>query len=45
MRQLKKPIIRKLERRKVYLSFGDNVWVADLEDMQLKSKYNKGTCF
>ena len=27
---------------KVYLSFRDNIWGADLADMQSLSKYNKG---
>ena len=26
----------------MYPSFKDNIWDADLADMQLKSKYNKG---
>ena len=26
----------------MYSSFKDNIWGADLGDMQLKSKYNKG---
>ena len=40
--ELRKPIIRKLKRRKVYSSFKDNIWGVDLADMQLISKYNKG---
>ena len=36
-----KPILRKFEKRKVYSSFIDNVWRADLADMQLISKFNK----
>ena len=36
----KKRIIRKLEKRKVYSSFDDDIWGADLADMQL-SKCNK----
>ena len=39
--ELHKPIIRKLEKRKVYSSFRDNIWGADLVDMQLLSKINK----
>ena len=35
-------IIRKCKRRKVYSSFRDNIWGADLADMQSLSKYNKG---
>ena len=39
--ELHKPIIRKFEKRKVYSVFKDNIWDADLADMQLLSKYNK----
>ena len=38
---LHKPIIRKFKKRKVYSSFRDNIWGADLADMQLLSKFNK----
>ena len=40
--ELHKPIIRKFNKRKVYSSFKDNIWGADLADMQLLSKLNKG---
>ena len=40
--ELHKPIIRKFKKRKVYSSFKDNIWGADLADMQSLSKYNKG---
>ena len=40
--QLHKPIIKKFKKRKVYLSFTDNIWGVDLADMQSLSKYNKG---
>ena len=40
-----KPIIRKFEKRKVHAAFKDNIWGADLADMQLLSKYNKGIRF
>ena len=43
--KLHKPIIRKFEKRKVYSSFRDNIWGADLADMQLLSKFNKGFRF
>ena len=33
--ELHKPIIRKLEKRKVHAAFKDNIWGADLADMQL----------
>ena len=40
-----KPIIRKFEKRKVYLSFIENIWGTDIADMQLISKFNKGFRF
>ena len=43
--KLHKPIIRKFEKRKVHAAFKDNIWGADLADMQLLSKYNKGIRF
>ena len=43
--ELHKPITRKCEKRKVYSSFRDNIWGADLADMQLLSKFNKGYKF
>ena len=42
---LHKPIIRKFKKRKVYSGFRDNIWGADLADMQLISKFNKGFRF
>ena len=41
-KELHEPTIRKFTKRKVYFSFKDNIWGADLADMQLISKYNKG---
>ena len=43
--ELHKPIIRKFEKRKVHAAFKYNIWGADLADMQLLSKYNKGIRF
>ena len=43
--ELHKLIIRKSKRCKVYSYFKDNIWGADLADMQLISKYNKGIRF
>ena len=43
--ELHKTIIRKFEKRKVHAAFKDNIWGADLVDMQLLSKYNKGIRF
>ena len=34
--------MRKLKGIKVYSSFRDKIWSADLADMQSLSKYNKG---
>ena len=39
--ELRKPIIRKFKKRKAHSVFKDNIWGADLADMQLISKYNK----
>ena len=39
--ELHKPIIRKFKKRKVYSSYRDTIWGADLADMQLLSKYNE----
>ena len=43
--ELHKSIIKKFENRKVYSSFKDNICAADIVDMQLISKYNKGFHF
>ena len=39
--ELHKPIIRKFNKRKVQSLFIDNIWCADLADMQLISKFSK----
>ena len=43
--ELHKPIIKKINKIKVYSSFKDNIWGVDLADMQLLSKFNKGFKF
>ena len=43
--ELHKSIIRNIEKRKVHAAFKDNIWDADLADMQLLNKYNKGIRF
>ena len=43
--ELHKPIIRKFRKRGVYSAFKDNIWAADLADMQLVSRSNKGFRF
>ena len=44
-KELHKPIIRKLKKKTVYSGFKDNILGADLADMQLISKFNKGFRF
>ena len=43
--ELHQPIIKKFKKRKVYSAFKYNIWGADLADMQLISKFNKGFRF
>ena len=43
--ELHKPIIWKFKKRKVQLPFIDHIWGVDLADMQLISKFNKGSGF
>ena len=40
--ELHKPIIKKIEKRKVYSQFKDNIWGVDLADMQSLSRKSKG---
>ena len=40
--ELHKSIIRKLNKRKVYSQFKDNIWGVDLAEMQSLSRKNKG---
>ena len=40
--ELHKPVIKKFNKRKVYLQFKDNIWGVDLADMQSLSRKNKG---
>ena len=42
---LHKPILKKFAKWKVYLSFIDNIWGADLADKQLISKYDQIICY
>ena len=39
-KKLHKPIIRKFEKRKIHSSFKDNIWGADLADMQSICKFS-----
>ena len=41
-KELHKPVIRNFKKRTVYSRFKDNILGADLADMQLLSKFNKG---
>ena len=43
--ELHKPIIRNFKKRTVYSRFKDNIWGADLAEMQLITKFNKGLRF
>ena len=43
--ELHKPIIRNFKKGTVYSGFKDNIWGADLADMHLISKFNKGFRF
>ena len=43
--ELHKSNITKFKKRKVHSCFIDNIWSADLPDMQLISKSNKGIRF
>ena len=40
-KELLKPVIKKFKRRKVYVRFKDNIWAADLVDMESLSSKNK----
>ena len=44
-KELHKPIIRHFRKRTGYSGFKDNIWSADLADVQLISKFNKGFKF
>ena len=43
--ELHKPIIRKSKKGKVFSTFIDNIWGADLADMQLINKFKKRNQF
>ena len=43
--ELHKPIIRKFNKREVHSPFTDNIWGADLADVQFISKFNEGFRF
>ena len=43
--ELHKLIIKHFKKRTVYLGFKDNIWAADLADIQSISKFNKGFRF
>ena len=37
-----KPVITKFKKRKIYVRFRDNIWVADLAEMGSLSSKNRG---
>ena len=39
--ELRKPVTKRFKRRKVYARFKDNIWVADLAEMELLSSKNE----
>ena len=39
--ELNKPVTKKLKRRNVYIKFKDNIWEADLAEMESLSSKNK----
>ena len=39
--ELHKPVTKKIKRRKVYTRFKDNIWAADLAEMEWLSSKNK----
>ena len=41
-KELHSPIIRSFKNRTIHSGFKDNIWGADLADLQSLSKYNKG---
>ena len=43
--ELNKLIIKIFKKRKVQSPFIDNIWDANLSDMQLIGKFNKAVCF
>ena len=43
--ELHKPIIRKCKKGKEHSLFTGNIWRADIADMQLTRKFDKGICF
>ena len=43
--EIHKHFIRKFKKIKVFSTFKDNIWAADLADMQLVNKFNKGFRF
>ena len=40
--ELQKPVITKFKKRKIYVRFRDNIWVADLAEMGSLSSKNWG---
>ena len=44
-KELHKPITRNFKKRTIHSRFKNNIWGADLADMQLISKFNKGFRF
>ena len=45
MEELHKLVIRRFDRRKVQSPFTDNIWGADLADIQIINEFKKGFIF
>ena len=43
-KELPEELHKPIQEKKVHWSFIDNIWSADLTDMELISKFNKGIC-
>ena len=43
--ELRKPVTKRFKRRKVYARFKDNIWVADLAEMELLSSKNENVIY
>ena len=43
--ELHKPVIKKFKKRKVYARFKDNIWAADLAEMESLSPKKLDICY
>ena len=45
LKELHKPVIKKFNRKKVYVRFTDNIWAADIAEIESLSSKNKNVKF